>query len=298
MTTGRRGIRGRSATFGTASLDYVLGDSDALYEDEIEIRFYSVAFEMPLVAVERVLGLEDSREIYLSRHLLTHLFFLAGGFFAWLLTYRLFGNRALALFAMLIFLLHPRIYAHSFINSKDAPFLSMFMIALYLIHRAFRRDTVWAFALCGAGVGLLASIRLIGAGLFPAVAVMLALDFLRAARGDGDAKRVVANGAAFSAAAAVALYGTFPYLWTNPLGLFEGISTLSRYPVVVAGLFGGEWVSSPNIPWRYTPTWMLITTPPIVFALALAGRFSSFGNARRIRRTRFATLPRASGCCL
>ena len=258
---------------GQASLDYVLGDSDALYEDDFEVRFYGVAFEMPLAAVERVLGLDDTRAIHLIRHLLTHLLFLAGGFSCWLLTYRLFGSRALALFAMLLFLLHPRIYAHSFINSKDAPFLSVFMIALYLIHRAFRRDTVLAFALCGAGVGLLASVRLMGAALFPAAAAMLALDFLRAARGGdgGGAKRVLANGAAFAAAAALALYGTFPYLWTNPLGLFEGISTLSRYPVVVGGLFEGEWVSYPNIPWRYTPTWMLITTPPIALALALAG---------------------------
>ena len=169
---------------GAVAFDYILGHEDAL-RGGVD-RFYGVAFEVPLIAVERVLGLEDSRDIHLSRHLLTHAFFLAGGFFAWLLTYRLFGSRLVALLAMLIFLLHPRIYAHSFFNTKDLPFLSMFMIALYLIHRAFRRDTVWAFALCGVGVGLLANIRIMGVILIPAVLGMLALDaFYAMKRGGG-----------------------------------------------------------------------------------------------------------------
>ena len=130
--------------------------------------------------------MEDSRRVYLARHLLTHLSFLAGGFFAWLLTYRMFGNRVVALLAMLIFLLHPRLYAHSFFNSKDIPFLAMFMAALYLVHRAFRRDTVWSFALCGAGAGLLINARIMGVMLVPAVLGMLALDGFHAmSRGGG-----------------------------------------------------------------------------------------------------------------
>ena len=160
---------------GHASFNYILGDEDALLTHRT-IRYYGVAFEIPQIAVERLLRLEDPRDIFLTRRLIAHVFFLAGGFFAWLLAYRLFGSRLVALLAMLLFLLHPRIYAHSFINSKDVPFLSAFMIALYLIHRAFRRDSVWAFALCGVCVGLLVNIRIMGAILIPAVLGMLALD--------------------------------------------------------------------------------------------------------------------------
>ena len=181
---------GTQRSNGIASLDYILGDADAL-PNGVD-RFYGVAFELPLIAIERLLRLDDSRSILLSRHIITHAFFLAGGFFSWLLAYRLFGSRIIALFAMLIFLLHPRLYAHSFFNTKDLPFLSMFMIALYLIHRAFRRDTVWAFALCGAGVGILANIRIMGVALIPAVLGMLALDaFYATKRGNGRLKHVL-----------------------------------------------------------------------------------------------------------
>ena len=50
---------------------------------------YGVAFELPLVLLtERALGLEDPRHVYLARHVLTHLFFLIGGFCCYLLARR------------------------------------------------------------------------------------------------------------------------------------------------------------------------------------------------------------------
>jgi len=259
-------------TIGVSSFGYILGNEDALIEGHHN-RFYGVAFEVPLIAVERLLRLKDSRDIFLVRHLLTHALFLAGGFFAWLLAYRLFGSRLVALVAMLIFLLHPRMYAHSFFNSKDLPFLSVFMIALYLTHRAFRRDSARAFALCGAGAALLVNIRVMGLMLPPAVLGMLALDAVRAARreGRGDAKRAIANAAAFVAAFAATFYATAPPLWRDPLSVIEGIATLSQHPSISPALFRGELVYWPNLPWDYIPTWMLITTPPVALALAAVG---------------------------
>ena len=274
---GVSGDDGPQRIIGYASLDYILGDEDALTEEFTDgryiERFYGVAFEVPLVAVERVLGLEDSRDIYLSRHLITHLFFLVGGFFCWLLAYRLFGSRLVALLAMLLFLLHPRVYAHSFFNTKDIPFLSMFMVALYLTHRAFRRDSVWAFALCGVGVGLLADIRIIGVMLFPAVLGMLVWDAIRAAIRDGwiGTKRALANAGAFSLASAATFYAAWPALWRDPLFAIEAFETLSSHPIHVATLFRGEAVRWPNLLWDYIPTWMLITTPPVALALAAVG---------------------------
>ena len=68
-----------------ANADYIMGDRDPLISGRTlrqpSDRFYGVAFELPLVLVERVLGLQEDRSVLLMRHLLTHLFFIAGGFF-------------------------------------------------------------------------------------------------------------------------------------------------------------------------------------------------------------------------
>ena len=256
-----------SRTYAPKVIDYVLGVRDLPNDHN---RYYGVVFEMPLLLIERLLGLADSRAIYLMRHLLTHLFFLAGGLFCYLLIYRLFGDRYLALFALLLFLLHPRLYAHSFYNSKDVPFLVIFMIALYLLERALRRNTAAAFAACGVGVGALINLRVMGIVLFAAVAGLRALDLLLA---DGWAarRRVLAAAGAFVLAAVGTLYAISPHLWRDPLVIADVIATLNTHPSAIVTLFQGEPVRWPWIPPHYLPTWIAITTPPATLLLCLIG---------------------------
>ena len=249
------------------TLDFALGDADALPTDHN--KFYGAAFEVLPLLVERLAGLDDTRSIYLTRHLMTHLFFLVGGFCCYLLAYRMTGSRLLGLFAMLLFLLHPRMYGHSFFNSKDLPFLSMFMITLLGIHWAFRRGTIGAFLLCGAAVGILVNLRIMGVMLLPAVLIMRACDLYFAGSG-AERRRVMVSGAAFALAAAGIYYASMPYLWADPLERFgELLATLSRHPTHFYELFQGRYVHSADLPAQYLPVWIGITTPP--WALLLAG---------------------------
>ena len=255
---------------GHETLNTFLGD-DALSKGKE--RFYANVFEGFLALAEDLLGLDDSRSVYLARHLLTHLFFLVGGFFCSLLAYRLFDSRLLALFALVLFLLHPRLYGHSFVNSKDIPFLVMFMLSLHLVHRAFRRDTVGAFLLCGAAVGLLTNLRIMGVMLFAAVPAMRACDFFLASE-DHERKRLRITGVAFLIAGALTLYATSPWLWRNPFEFVVGLAVLSRYPLHIVSLFQGELVRWPEIPPHYIPVWIAVTTPPVTLLLSLAGAAS------------------------
>ena len=258
----------RQREMAVVAADYVFGDG-ALISDHAD-RYYGVSFEAPLLLAERLPGLTDSRAVYLLRHLLTHLFFLTGGLFCWLLALRLCGDRRLALFALLLYLLHPRLYAHSFFNSKDIPFLAMFMIALWLVERAFRRDTAAAFALCGVGVGVLVDLRVMGLALFAAVPGLRALDLLQAQGGAGR-RRALATGTAFVLAAAGARYAVAPWLWSDPSAVVDAFETMVWYDNLVTTLFQGEEVRWPSIPPHYVPVWMAVTTPPAVLLPALAG---------------------------
>ena len=259
---------------GNAALDYLAGDGERAFEQTISPhdRYFGAAFEAPLALIERIPGLESSRNVYLGRRVLTHLFFLAGGAFCYLLVLRMFGSRPLALLATVLFLLHPRIYAHSFFNSKDVPFLTMFMIALYLAHRAFRRDTLGAFLLCGAGVGVLVNLRIMGVILFAAVLILRALDLSFAASAD-ERRRVLWSGGAFALAAILALYALSPILWTDPIGRFaELVRALRFHQLEVFSLFQGELLYSlDGPPFDYIPVWIGITTPPATLLLALFG---------------------------
>ena len=275
---------GEQRAIGNAALDYLAGDGERALDQlgRPWDLYYGAAFEAPLVLVERIIGLEDSRDILLVRHLLTHLFFLAGGVFCYLLVLRMFGSRALALLAVALFLLHPRILAHSFSNTKDVPFLAMFMIALWLVHRAFRRDTLAAFLLCGAGVGLLVNLRIMGAVLFAAVIVLRALD-LAFAGSAAERKRALLTGGAFALAALLTYHASLPALWTDPIGRFAELArTLGAHPSAAFNLFRGELLYSPDgPPWDYVPVWIGITTPPATLLLAAFGALALAWRALR-----------------
>ena len=253
------------------NLRYILGQVGSIDTHFPHDRWYGVAFELPLLLAEGVLGWENYYDVHRLRLTVTHLLFLAGGFFCYLLAYRLFNIRLIALFALLLFLLHPRIYAHSFFNSKDLPFLSMFVIALYLTERAFRKDTLGAFLLLGIAVGIATNLRIMGLTLFAAVIGMRVLD-LALAQGWEERKRILATGGLFVAAAGLVWYGLAPNAWGDPLAHLVGTWGLTTdHPAIMPTLFQGEWLSSDELPAHYGLTWFMITTPPPALLLGGVG---------------------------
>ena len=283
-----------------AVADYALGASEEPPGWHRHDRYYGVVFSMPLLLTERALGLRDTRHIYLTRHLLTHLFFIAGGFACGTLAYRMFGSRWIALLAMLMFLLHPRLYAHSFFNSKDVPFAALLLIALYLTHRAFRKDTIGAFLLCGIGVGLAINLRVFALMLPPMILAMRGLDLWQAS-GRAERKRILATAGIFAAATIAPVYIIHPYYWENPLRLIEGVRVLSQHPTILRNLFMGEVYRSDAVPWNFIPVWFAITAPPVALALGALGAAAVCWQAiarplaaLRDRETRFRVL--ALGC--
>ena len=271
------------------TVDYILQGRDELLD--FSARPYGPAFELALLASERLLGLQDSRRIYLMRHFLTHLFFLGGAWCCAWLTFRRYGSRGLALCALGLFLLHPRLYAHSFFNSKDLPFLSLFMMTLCLMHRAFRKDTLAAFALCGAGVGLLINLRFLGGMLFVAVLVLRACDAYYAA--DRLVRRhILRTCGLFAAAGVLTLYVTWPYLWPDPVRRVDEVFRyMFEHETVAFDLFRGAMLPNEERPPEYIPTWLSITTPPFTLLL---GAFGGLAALRRAGRQRGATLRNTS----
>ena len=261
-----------------ANLNYILGQADRVATPVYLDRVFGMAFELPLLLTQQALGLTDYYRIHRLRLTLAHLFFILGGYFCYRLAWRLFDNRLIALFALLLYLLHPRIYAHSFINTKDPVFLSMFMIALYLLERAFRRDTIGAFVLLGVAVGLLTNLRIMGAMLLPAVIAMRGMDGLFAG-GGAERKPILLTGGLFILAAGLTWYAVTPYAWANILDYWAAAPILTvNHPNVEVELFQGRLLPSTEMPRHYGITWLGITTPPPALLLGFVGMAAVLGQ--------------------
>ncbi len=256
--------------------NYILGRDHELY-DYID-KLYGPIFEFPILIGETLIHLDDAHDRKLIGNFLVHLFFTVSGLFCYLLVYRLFNSRIIAILVMILFLLHPRIYAHSFFNTRDLPFLSMFMISLYLVHRSFRNDTVFSFLLLGISVGILINLRPMGIAMFAAILSFRALDATRTK----EKRSILSTSTVFILASALTLYATMPYLWIDTVNrTIEVFTTLSRFPIGSRQLFNGEIVFAQELPRDYLPVWFMVTTPPVLLALGLLGAGLLFWRSAR-----------------
>ena len=237
-------------------------------------RFYGVVFDLPVLFAEKALGLGDTRHVHLLRHAASYVLFLAGALCCGLLARRMTGSTAVALLALALFVLQPRLYAHAFFNPKDVPALALFAACLWLAHRAFLRGGAGAFLLCGAAAAVLTNMRIpVGLAFLAAVAAARVLDLALAA-GAAARRRALASTAAFAAGWAGVLYAVSPYMWADgPAAFIDAVKALANHPARGNSLFQGRlYVSSPtSLPPYYYPVWFAVSTPPVLLALGLAG---------------------------
>lgn len=265
---------------------FLVGEDDAFASSLFFVRLYGPSVDLALLFSERLLGLDHGRGVYLAHHLLIHLFFLTGGLFTYLTARRVFGGRLVALFAMLVFLLHPRLYANSFYNSKDISFLVMFALTLFLTHRAMRRGGLPDFILLGVVVGALVHLRITGLILLAAIPAMRTPELFLAAGWERRKRVLVAVGAS-TLAAALTTYALLPYLWGDPIGRFtEWWLTATKHPLVFIEPFRGTLYLTSDLPPSHVPVWFSITTPP--FALLLGAVGAAAVVLRGIRTPRVA----------
>jgi len=232
-------------------------------------RDYGVAFELPLIILEKLLGLTDPHDVFLMRHLVTHLFFLLAAFFCYKLCFLLYNNEWIALIGFLLYTLHPHLYAHSFFNTKDIPLYSLFIICFYFQARAFEHKSALRFLLLGILLGLLINIRIIGVLLLGCCLFFLAID----AALERKPKRHAWLMFVLLASACTALYATWPNLWENPVSNFkEALANMSKFRWFNTNLFNGDFVAASKLEWNYIPVWFGITTP-IPFLIGGLGGF-------------------------
>jgi hypothetical protein len=260
---------------GQVTYNYIFNADKSLLT--FKDRDYGVAFELPLMIVEKAFGMTDTRNIFFLRHLLTHLFFLFSAFCCFLLVDRLFANKVIATIAFLLYVLSPVIYAHSFFNSKDVPFASGFMICFFLSARAFGKYRLRDFVVLGIANGLLINIRIMGILLMIPVCLLLVSDLIVTMLQRKRTLKVIGCLLIYVFVTLAVLYGSWPYLWVDPVNNFlTAFHNMARFRYDHPDLLLGSFVDSGALPWYYTFVWFGVTNPLTYLALGCLGIFLLF----------------------
>lgn len=257
---------------GLLSYEYAFNGNEDLFNKATDN--HGAGFEMLLVIIEKWFNITDSKAIYEMRHIVTHVLFLLGALAGYVLALRLFKDKMIASLGFVMLVLAPRLYAHSYFNSKDIPFLAMFTITLAICQAAFAQNKKWLFAILGLACGYATSIRIMGIMLACFIGLFLVIDTITAYSKKEDKPHTnILNLLFFFIGFTFTVYIAWPYLWKDPVHNFvESFSKLSHFNLWTGiMLLGGKYVSSMNLPWTYFPTWFLISNPILWLLLGFAG---------------------------
>jgi len=216
---------------------------------------------------------DDFKSQVYIRHLLTHIYFLFSIFIFFKLLLTLFNSFSLSLVGVFFIYLHPLLFAHSFFNTKDLPFLSTFIISIYTMYLFTNKPNNLKVIILHSFISaFLIDVRFLG---FMIPALSIGYVFITNIN-NIKIKQLIKIFLQYFIFLAIFTYALWPSLWTMPSLIYYGFISMSHYPLPIINLFNGESILCLNNPWNYIPIWIGISTPIIVVLLYIYGVMNSF----------------------
>ena len=235
-----------------------------------QTKIYGSVFDIIASSLEKLFNLEDVRNAYLMKHLLNFLLFVISTFYFYK-TLNLRFSIKLSILGILFFVLTPRIFAHSFFNMKDLVFLSFFIIALYysiIFTKTYSfNDSIKAAISCA----FLLLVKITGI-IIPFI--ILFFFIFKSIDNFNFFKNKVLILVQFFIILTLLTISFWPLLWENPLENFiYALKTFINFNWRGGIYFFGEYISSLNLPWHYSITWILVTVPLLYLFNFIFGSF-------------------------
>lgn len=228
-------------------------------------RWYGPVFEIFLVVFQSNRG---DMQMFLSRHLLTFLTFFSGCVGFYFLAKRFTKSSWLALIGTACLVLSPRIFANAFYNSKDIPFLVLYIFSLYTMVWFLDRPSIRRGLLHALVSALLITVRI--PGVIIPLLTLLGLGYQVAGKLI-PRKKALVNIVVYFILVIGGCIAFWPALWLHPFhGFIEAFRFMSQFPHESEMLYLGRYISSLQIPWHYVIVWLSVTTP-ILYLLAFIG---------------------------
>ena len=245
---------------GRVNWEYVTNGNRQLLQD-VE-KYHGPFWELLLILLEEKLHLKDLRSIYFMRHLVMFLVFALGVFFFYLVCQERFGDWKIGLCGSSLLVLSPRIFADAFYNSKDLPFLAVFIISIYTLLKFLEQKTWERASLHAVACAILITTRIMGI-LVPCLTVLFIIGemlFRPSTKAQFKKNLLLLGFYGVGLMGGTILF--FPVLWEGPVHHFlQAFAEMKQYPWPGTVFYLGKNIAATNLPWHYIPVWMLISTP-------------------------------------
>ena len=236
---------------------------------DFESRNHGVILDLFYAQIEVFFEISQTRNQFLFRHFGDFMFFFIGVYFFYLIGKFRFNDWRIGLLGSIFLVLSPRIFAESFYNNKDIIFMSLYIISLYCCFKFIYKPNIKHAIFFSLTSALATDIRLMGI-LVPFLTLFIFI--FSYFRDTNFFKKKLLPIISFIFLFPVFTIIFWPYLWTDPFSnFFVAFKQLASYPWEGKNLYFGNYVSTINLPWHYSLTWILITTPVIYSILFILG---------------------------
>ena len=250
---------------------------------------YSAFFDMLFILIERLLFIEETRNIYILRHTLNFTIYFFGAYMFFLFIKEHTQNLSISFIVSMFYLINPRLLGHGFFNCKDSIAQALVACSLLPLYLTFKTSNRKSFIISGIVIGLSIVIRVPIIYLpFIYLIALFAKDF------DSQKKYFFAKNTSINVLIFFLsiLFSTFvfqPLFWNISYdGIKEIFLTFMDYPWNGYNYYLGHYISARNLPWHYIPLWVLITTPLPFIIFFFFGVYTTFRRSlKRLRKNVF-----------
>lgn len=228
---------------------------------------YGVVLDLPLIILERVFEINDTARQYEMRHLINYLIFILGAFALYQISSVRFNSWKVGLFSVLLLVTSPRIFAESFYNNKDILFMSLFIISAFTMLRTIKKPSIVNIILHGVMCSIVINVRIAGI-ILPLL--MIPTFILLKLQNRINYIKIFQLISIYTIVTVIVTILLWPWLWSNPIDNFkQAILNMSQFRWIGWVQFNGYYYPSNNLPWKYVPYWIMISTP-ILYSLLFA----------------------------
>ncbi len=236
------------------------------------IQFYGGIFDFITAFVFNVFHTWDH---YTTMHFINAIVGAIGIIYAGKLG-KLLGGWGTGILTMVFLILSPSWFGHNFANPKDIPFSAGYTAGIYfmlLFVQSLPRPSARHILGLILSIGWAMGVR-IGGFLLIAYLLLFILCYAAYTRQLKTAfsAKVIKNFIIISAAGYLIAIAPWPYahlgILTKPL---ESLKIMSNFFVNIPILYDGNRLMSNQVPWYYTPRYMMYTMPLIVMAGSILG---------------------------
>lgn len=250
-------------------------DIKTLQETQV---FSGIFFHVLSASLEYLLGFETKEEVFNFKHLLTFLIFYLGIIFLYLIIKFLTRDYRYAITGVIFIFLSPRIFAGSFYNPNDIPFMTS-TIALTYVNLKFLDK------LNNKYLYLSILISAIAISLRPMAIYMPLLVFgylLYFGKVNLINKKNLIKIILIKSILILILSFLFnPSLWIDPLSFIHQFKKALNFDIAEI-LYMGEFYRNSQTPWHYIFIWPIYTTPVLYIILFSFGLTNIISKYKRL----------------